>query len=446
MATKIQFRRDYSNNWENSNPTLSQGEPGLDLCRGVIKVGNGSDSWNCLPFQGTGERPNGSVAIGEYAGNCCQGQHSVAIGSESGEYSQNWVAVAVGRSAGNCNQSTGATAVGHLAGQCSQGYHATAIGRKAGRYYQGEYAVAIGAEAGQCGQCCTAVAVGYRAAQCCQDGGSVAIGEYAGQYSQGYHSVAIGSYAGNGCYGGQSWLAIAIGRSAGANSQNNSTVAIGHLAAQWCQSSDGIAIGRGAGRYCQQYRAIAIGHNAGYGCCDSQGQYSIAIGTNAGYCYQQQYSIAINASCSSLNPDNSGFYVNPIRVFNSCGADDSGTVLNSVFYDPNTNEVIRAPQMPQNYIEANGNYTLQLTDAGKHIYKVGTGDVLIDINGNVAFPIGTTITLVTGSDNSTRIQPVDSGTTTLILSKFGADASINVPVDTYVTILKIENEKWMIQT
>jgi hypothetical protein len=56
------------------------------------------------------------------------------------------------------------------------------------------------------------------------------------------------------------------------------------------------------------------------------------------------------------------------------------------------------------------------------------------------------ITLVTGSTNSTTVSAVDSGTTTLILSKFGSDASINVPVDTYVTLLKIEADKWMIQT
>jgi hypothetical protein len=117
-----------------------------------------------------------------------------------------------------------------------------------------------------------------------------------------------------------------------------------------------------------------------------------------------------------------------------------------VFYDPNTKEVIRAAQMPQNAVTTSGDYTLALTDAGKHVYKTGAGNVLIDINANVAFPIGTVVTLVTGSGNSTVISPVDSVTSTLILSKFGPDTSINVPVDTYVTILKIEEDKWMIQT
>jgi len=102
--------------------------------------------------------------------------------------------------------------------------------------------------------------------------------------------------------------------------------------------------------------------------------------------------------------------------------------------------------IPQNAVSANGNYTLVIGDRGKHIYKTGTGNVLIPTNAAVAFPIGTCITLVTGSTNATHIVPVDDMTTTLILSKFGSDTNINVPADTYVTILKIETNKWMIQT
>jgi hypothetical protein len=102
--------------------------------------------------------------------------------------------------------------------------------------------------------------------------------------------------------------------------------------------------------------------------------------------------------------------------------------------------------IPQNAVSADGNYTLVIGDRGKHIYKTGTGDVLIPTNANVAFPIGTCITLVTGSDNSTRISPVTPLTTTVILSNFGSNANINVPADTYVTILKIATDKWIVQT
>jgi hypothetical protein len=419
MATKIQFRRDTATNWQNTNPTLGQGEPGFDLCRGLIKVGNGTDNWNCLPFQGTGEAGCDAIAIGQCAGDNSQGQNAVDIGYSAGEDCQGDYAIAIGSEAGDCCQEQYAIAIGDQAGECCQSEYSVAIGHRAGNCDQGQGPW--------------------------MDGYAVAIGGYAGENCQSYHAVAIGRDAGRNC---QEFSAVAVGRSAGRCSQNNGAVAVGKQSGENCQGTNAVAIANFAGRYSQGQYAVAVGYRAGYGDCCSQGDYSVAIGPYAGECHQSNYSIAINADCGSLDPDNEGFYVNPIRNLNTgefCGPDDSGTVLTSVFYDPNTKEVIRAPQMPQNAVSVNGDYTLDLTDAGKHVYKTGTGNVLIDINANVAFPIGTVVTLVTGSGNSTVISPVNTGTTTLILSKFGADNSINVPVDTYVTILKIETDKWMIQ-
>jgi hypothetical protein len=117
-----------------------------------------------------------------------------------------------------------------------------------------------------------------------------------------------------------------------------------------------------------------------------------------------------------------------------------GDIVNS------NDQSILNQDIPQNAVSANGNYTLVLADRGKHIYKTGTGDVLIPTNASVEFPIGTCITLVTGSDNSTHIMPVTPLTTTVILSKFGENANIAVPADTYVTLLKIDTDKWIVQT
>jgi hypothetical protein len=156
----------------------------------------------------------------------------------------------------------------------------------------------------------------------------------------------------------------------------------------------------------------------------------------------QQHSIIINATGNTLNSSNEGLYIDPVR-------EDTGTTTYGVYYNTSTKEVTYTTAvgvvLPQNAISANGDYTLVLTDGGKHIYKTGTGNILVPTNASVNFPIGSVITLVTGSAHSTAIQPVDSGTTTLILSKFGSDASINIPADTYVTILKIETDKWMVQ-
>ena len=99
--------------------------------------------------------------------------------------------------------------------------------------------------------------------------------------------------------------------------------------------------------------------------------------------------------------------------------------------------------MPQTPVTS-GDYTVQLTDRGRHIYNTGTGNILIPTNASIAFPIGTVITVVTG-DNAVHIRPVDSGTTIVKLSKFGLNNNIAVSADTYVTILKIEADKWMVQ-
>lgn len=48
MPTKIQFRRDTAANWTANNPTLSQGEMGLETDTGKFKVGNGTDAWAAL--------------------------------------------------------------------------------------------------------------------------------------------------------------------------------------------------------------------------------------------------------------------------------------------------------------------------------------------------------------------------------------------------------------
>jgi hypothetical protein len=117
--------------------------------------------------------------------------------------------------------------------------------------------------------------------------------------------------------------------------------------------------------------------------------------------------------------------------------------------DSNGDSVLNK-DMPQQTTE-NANYTLRLSDRGKHIYVNYTGvTVLIPINdegsGGVAFPIGTCITIVTASGCPATLAPLYAGTTTLVLSKFGSDPSINIAADTYVTLLKIDTDKWIVQT
>lgn len=50
MADMIQLRRDTAANWTSANPTLAQGEPGVETDTGKIKVGDGSTAWASLSY------------------------------------------------------------------------------------------------------------------------------------------------------------------------------------------------------------------------------------------------------------------------------------------------------------------------------------------------------------------------------------------------------------
>lgn len=50
MAYRIQFRNDTAANWTSANPTLMQGELGLETDTRKYKIGNGSTAWNSLAY------------------------------------------------------------------------------------------------------------------------------------------------------------------------------------------------------------------------------------------------------------------------------------------------------------------------------------------------------------------------------------------------------------
>ena len=50
MSTQIQFRRDLSANWTSNNPTLAQGEVGLETDTNSYKVGDGATAWTSLAY------------------------------------------------------------------------------------------------------------------------------------------------------------------------------------------------------------------------------------------------------------------------------------------------------------------------------------------------------------------------------------------------------------
>ena len=51
MANRIQLRRGGAQEWANANPTLAQGELGVELDTGRFKIGDGVTSWNSLRYE-----------------------------------------------------------------------------------------------------------------------------------------------------------------------------------------------------------------------------------------------------------------------------------------------------------------------------------------------------------------------------------------------------------
>ena len=51
MANRIQLRRGGAQEWANANPTLAQGELGIELDTGRIKIGDGVTAWNTLRYE-----------------------------------------------------------------------------------------------------------------------------------------------------------------------------------------------------------------------------------------------------------------------------------------------------------------------------------------------------------------------------------------------------------
>ena len=50
MAVQIQLRRDTAANWTAVDPTLAQGEIGIETDTSYAKMGDGATAWTALPY------------------------------------------------------------------------------------------------------------------------------------------------------------------------------------------------------------------------------------------------------------------------------------------------------------------------------------------------------------------------------------------------------------
>jgi hypothetical protein len=278
------------------------------------------------------------IRIGGNAGSTSQGAQAVAIGNFAGQ-SQGASTVAIGVSAGQLNQSNYGVAIGNYAGNTGQGLSAVAIGSGAGQTNQGTNAIAIGSNAANSGQPASTIVLNASGGSLnpatanafyvnpvrSDNAQTLALAYNAATKEIVTSTAASGTTLPNGTnpsdyiyWNGSSWVVgdstVRIGGNAGQTSQGISTVAIGSYAGATSQKNYSVAVGNYAGYSTQGLQAVAVGSGAGQ---TNQGNYAVAVGNNAGNSGQVANSIAINAQSGALNPANSGFYVDPVRVDNS---------------------------------------------------------------------------------------------------------------------------------
>ena len=96
--------------------------------------------------------------------------------------------------------------------------------------------------------------------------------------------------------------------------------------------------------------------------------------------------------------------------------------------------------IPQNSTTT-GSYTIAASDAGKHIYSTSTRTITIDSNANLALPVGTTITFISGSGATTTIAIT---TDTMYLAGLGTTGSRTLAAYGMATAVKIASTTWII--
>ena len=93
----------------------------------------------------------------------------------------------------------------------------------------------------------------------------------------------------------------------------------------------------------------------------------------------------------------------------------------------------------------NGNYTLALTDNGKHIYSknVGAQSVIIPTDVAVALPLGALVTVINNGSTAITVDATTNGIT-LYQAGNGATGNRTLATKGMCTLVKVEASVWFI--
>jgi len=125
-------------------------------------------------------------------------------------------------------------------------------------------------------------------------------------------------------------------------------------------------------------------------------------------------------------------------------ANANSAYLQSIINTANTNITAAAQTVPQNAQSVN--YTLQLTDAGKHIYytQATSNTLYIPTTANVAFSNGTTIMIVSRTSSSANVTVSPNTGVTMYLAGNTTSASRNVTTYGMATLIQVAANTWFI--
>ena len=115
------------------------------------------------------------------------------------------------------------------------------------------------------------------------------------------------------------------------------------------------------------------------------------------------------------------------------------TVSGNIILNSYSVGYLEAPQNAQNT-----SYTLTLTDSGKHIYSQNTATQVLTIptNANVAFNVGTMVSIVLQGSGNVTVSPFSG--VTLYLAGNSTSASRTISTYGMATLLKVATNTWFI--
>lgn len=103
--------------------------------------------------------------------------------------------------------------------------------------------------------------------------------------------------------------------------------------------------------------------------------------------------------------------------------------------------------IPQNLYSTEADYTLQYTDRGKHVLIESNIAAIVPDNGTVAFPKGTTVAIVSSSQNVAVLPSGNSviyNNGTQVFSNSSVDQGFYITPYTMATLLKVADDTWIL--